>query len=265
MVDVLIFVHQNVAKFVLVVLSRVLALLQQADGVQDQVVEVQGTVEFEFLLIQRVDLADDVLEQARKVTREFVGLDEFLLGLGDHRQDRARGVLPVVEVQLVQALLDQRQLIAVVIHDEVLLQANRRTALTQQAGADGVERPHPHLLARHFANELRQPLAHLVRGLVRKRDRQNVARPHAPPPGQERDAVRQDARLTEPAPAKISSGPSECTTASRCDAFKPCSSGSSSSTVKGAGVHSEAEVVARARRALSVSSSAKGFGSIRKL
>ena len=101
-----------------------------------------------------------------------------------------------------QALLDQRELVAIVIHNEVLLQADCRSTLAEQAGTDGVERPHPHLLASDLADQLRQSLAHLVRGLVRERDRQNVARPHAPPPGQERDTVRQDARLAGTRPGE---------------------------------------------------------------
>ena len=68
-------------------------------------------------------------------------------------------------------------------------------------------------------------LAHLAGGLVGERDRQDLARPA---PGRCRSGRRSGGSSTRvlplPAPARISSGPSPCVTASRWGSLRPSSS-----------------------------------------
>ena len=58
-------------------------------------------------------------------------------------------------------------------------------------------------------------LAHLAGGLVGERDGEDLPRPHAPR-HEVGDAMREHARLAQPAPARISSGPSVVVTARAC-------------------------------------------------
>jgi len=59
-------------------------------------------------------------------------------------------------------------------------------------------------------------IAHLLGGLVRESNRENVARPHTTFSDDVRDAMCDDARFARACAARISNGPSLEATASRC-------------------------------------------------
>src|SRR5947209_302251 len=54
-VDVLVLIHQGVLELVLVVIASLGVLLQEADGEGDQVVEIEGAVGGELLLVEAVN------------------------------------------------------------------------------------------------------------------------------------------------------------------------------------------------------------------
>ena len=61
-VHVLVLVHQDIAIAVLQAFQHFGAFLQQVNGFGQQVVEVEGVVVAQFLLIDRVDFARNVVE-----------------------------------------------------------------------------------------------------------------------------------------------------------------------------------------------------------
>jgi hypothetical protein len=106
-----------------------------------------------------------------------VGRDQFVLRARDRIEHRRQSVLLVVDVQLVQYALDHLLLIVFVEDHEVAAQADLGRVAAQPARADGVEHAEGQLARSRRAENLIEPFAHLARGLVRKRHRQNLARP----------------------------------------------------------------------------------------
>jgi len=148
-VDVLVLVYKEVVEAILVALQHLGALLEETDDVVDQVVEVAGLVLVEPLLVERVDAGDDLIIRAASTPVEVVaGGDQLVLRLADGVANPAREELLRVELQVSQAVLHQRGLVRIVEHDEVGGHADRLAVVSQNAGADGMERAHPEALER---------------------------------------------------------------------------------------------------------------------
>ncbi len=89
---------------------------------------------------------------------------------------------------------EQRARVARVVDRERLREAELLGLAAQDAHARRVERRDPHAL-RAVADQLTDALAHLARGLVRERDREDLARPRLFRAQQRGDAAGQHARL----------------------------------------------------------------------
>ena len=95
--------------------------------------------------------------------------------------------------ELLEAGLDDAHLVGLVVDREVRAVAEAVGLAPQDAAAGGVERHHPHAARR--ADELLDALAHLGRGAVRERDREDLVRPRAALAEQVADARGEHARL----------------------------------------------------------------------
>ena len=174
-VGVLVFVDEDVLELVRVELARFLAGFHQLDGLQQQIVEIERAGVVERLDVALVDLADLFVPVIRADRAHLPGRFHAVLGLADARQRRARGDQLVVDPELFQRLPDDRQLIGRVVDDEVALEADRRRLPPQQPRGERMKRREPDLPA-VLAEQLLDPAAHLLGGLVRERHREHLSR-----------------------------------------------------------------------------------------
>ena len=108
--------------------------------------------------------------------------------------DPARDEALRVALELLEDGFREPDLVGLVVDREVRPVAEPRRLAAQDPAARGVEREDPEP-APAAAEHLVEPLAHLARGLVRERDREDLLRLDAVRVDQVRDAVREDARL----------------------------------------------------------------------
>ena len=105
-----------------------------------------------------------------------LGIRQLVLELRDAAL-RARGRQAVgIRLVLLDEPLEERARVARVVDRERLREPELLGLAAEDAHAGGVERRDPHAL-RAVADEVRDALAHLARGLVRERDREDLARP----------------------------------------------------------------------------------------
>ena len=89
--------------------------------------------------------------------------------------DAARGEALRVALELLEAVLDEADLVGLVVDREVRAVAEPLGLAAQDAAARGVEGEDPDR-PRARADRGLDPLAHLPRGLVRERDREDLVR-----------------------------------------------------------------------------------------
>ncbi len=193
-VGVLVLVDHDPAERLGVAVVDLLEHLQQVHRAEQQVVEVHRVHAHELALVVLVDVGRRLLEVGADELAVVVGGAELVLGVGDLALHRARGEALGVDVQVVEALLDQAPGVGRVVDRELARVAEPVRVGAQHAGAGGVERHHPHR-ARGAADEQLDALAHLLRGLVGERDREDLRRARLAGAQQVRDPVREHARL----------------------------------------------------------------------
>ena len=157
-------------------------MLQQAHGFQQQVVEVQrvGLPQTAFVLL--VNHRDFARLRVGRGAVEILRRLPMILGVADPAQRRAVLHELLVQAGVPEDRLDHRQLLVFVIDGEgareTRTQARQRVAVPpQHTNAErvkgGQQRPGPRVAV---AQQLRDPLAHLVGGLVREGHRQHRGR-----------------------------------------------------------------------------------------
>ena len=139
----------------------------------------------------------------------------------------------VVDVQVAHRLLDGGCLVGRIVDDEVAREPDLRRLAPQQPRAHRVERRDPHAPAVR-AQQARDARAHFLGGLVGEGDREHLLVAANPPPMRYAMRNAMTRVLPEPAPARMSSGPSVCSTASRCSGFSRSENPSGSSGTRGA-------------------------------
>jgi hypothetical protein len=180
LVGVLIFVHENIFEAVLVELQHVPARLQDGQHVQQQVAEIAGVKRLQPLLILRVHgraLAVGISFALRRI--DLTWLPAAILPAVDQPGELARWPAFLFEIGGGDQLLQQPQLVVGVEDGEVGLQPDQLRVPPQHLGADRVEGAEPRHPLDRIADDAPDPLAHLARGLVGERHRQDFGRPGA--------------------------------------------------------------------------------------
>jgi len=98
------------------------------------------------------------------------------------------------QVEVAHDQLDRARLVVCVVDRETRIDADRGAVAAQHARAERVERAHGDV-ARLFADEGEDARAHLGRGLVRERDREDLPRLDAPDTDEIRDSMGEHPRL----------------------------------------------------------------------
>ena len=192
-VGVLVLVHHDVAELLRVLLPDALRLLDELHGVQQQVVEVERPGVLERLGVHRVQLAEVLVARIPGALENLRPL-HAVLRVTDPRQHHPGLRGRVVDAQLLEALLDDRELVVRVVDDEVPRESDVRRLAPEQPRAQGVERRDPHLPAVHV-EQLLDTRPHLLGGLVGERDGKDRRRVGVALADEVGDAVRDDARL----------------------------------------------------------------------
>ena len=171
-VGVLILVHQHIPELFLVVVQHLRFLLQQRDGVVNDVVKVQGVGGAELLLIGGVDLGDPGIFPivcGFRLLAEYLRPLVAVLGGADGGEDAADGEGLFVQILLLQNILDDPLGVIGIVDGEVLVKANAVNVPPQDADAGGVERGGPHIVG-GGAKTGRQPLLQFSRRLIGEGD-----------------------------------------------------------------------------------------------
>ena len=106
-VGVLVLVDEDPAEGRGVAVADLLEELEQVDGAEQQVVEVHRVHAVELVLVVLVDVGDRLLEEGADHLAVVLGRAEAVLGVRDLGLDRSRGEALGVDVEVVEALLDQ--------------------------------------------------------------------------------------------------------------------------------------------------------------
>ena len=102
-----------------------------------------------------------------------------------------------VEVEITPYVVGEAHGVGLVVDRERRPVPEHGRVAPEDARARGVEGGHPHAV-RDGTDEIGDPLLHLARGLVGERDRQQPERRHPLLGHEERDAMREHARLAAP-------------------------------------------------------------------
>ena len=166
----------EVAPALLVLREDVGRLLEQPDGLEQQVVEVERVRLAQALLVARREAGDRPLAVVRGVLGEERRVEHLVLRPADRAEDRARAELAGQrQVLLAEDLLHQRLLVVGVVDDEPAVDPDRLAVGAQDARAERVERAGLDV-APALADEADDPLAQLGGGAVRERDREDPPR-----------------------------------------------------------------------------------------
>jgi hypothetical protein len=193
-VDVLVFVDQHVFEALLVLAPRGGVALEQIDRAHDQIVEVERVGLGQPALVFLIDVAEALAQKRRLLLEVGFGPEQSVLRLADLCQASARRDLALVVIEIVEDLLDDLALIAVVDDHETGRDADARTVAPQNPHAHGVKRADPEI-ARRRTHHAFQARLHLGCGFVGEGHRQNAIRGDPHIAEQIGDTVRQDARL----------------------------------------------------------------------
>jgi quercetin dioxygenase-like cupin family protein len=175
-VGVLVLVDEQVAEALLVVLEDRVEELEDLDGLDDEVVEVEGVRPEQPVLVGLVDVGD--LDLGPPAGALLVGLevDQLVLGVADGGLDRARGEPLVVDAELLRDLGDQPLRVLRVVDGEAAAVAQAGELATQDPDARLVEGGDPHPVGQPVPHQPADPLGHLAGGLVGEGDREDLER-----------------------------------------------------------------------------------------
>ncbi len=193
-IRVLILVDHDEPELFGVFVANVPDFVEQLDGLQQQIVEVERAVVFETLDVFLVHLRELLAPLAPALRLEEVRPGHRVLRVADLGQRHPRLHDAVVDLQLFEHLLDERDLIGRVVDDEISRQADGRCFPPQQARAERVKRRDPRADQRRAEQRL-DASTHFFRGFVGERDGKNFVVLRVPFGQEVRDALRDDARL----------------------------------------------------------------------
>ncbi len=198
-VRVLVLVDEDVAEGGLPALEGLGEALEHVDGEHQHVVEVDGVRGEQPALVELVHLGDGLVPERGDARRVLLGRDEQVLGVGDLRVDPARREALRILAELLEARLHDAHLVGLVVDRERRAVPEPLGLAAQDPPAGRVEGEDPDR-AGGAAEDALEPLAHLGRGLVRERDREDLVRLHAVRADQVSHTVREDASLPRPRP-----------------------------------------------------------------
>ena len=200
-IGVLVLVDQDLLPAPLVAGQHIRILLEQEDRAHQQVVEVDRVVLGQLALVCLVDAGGSLVVEVGGLAPGGGRVGQLVLALPDPGQHPRRGEALLVEVELLEDGLGHRHLVGPIVDGEAPGQTDGAAVAAQDAGADGVEGADRRLAGRLFPDQTRDPVAHLVGGLVGEGDGHDLPRP-GPGGHQVGDSMGQHPRLAAPRSGK---------------------------------------------------------------
>ena len=191
-IGVLVLVHHHVAELSGVALAHGGGLVEELDGLQQQVIEIESVGFLQRPGIRLEQLAHQFVAR-RPGARNPVSDLHSILCVADPGEHDPR-LKCSVDAGFAQDVLHQRQLVARVVDDEVSGKSYLWGFAAKQPGAQRMERGDPHAAAIRAQKSL-DARAHFSGRLVRERDGQNAVGLRKPVTDEVRNAMRNDASL----------------------------------------------------------------------
>ncbi len=183
-----------------VLVEDVGVLAKELDGLHQEVIEIDGVVLLQRLLIALVHPRDDLLEVVAHEEGEGLGGGQLALGARDGGQHGPRRCAAGVEAQILHHRPDYGELVGLIVDGEGLRQADALAVHAQDASADGVEGAQRYVAADVGADEAEDAVAHLAGGLVGEGDSEDAAGVNPLVGDEVGDAVGDDAGLAAAGP-----------------------------------------------------------------
>jgi hypothetical protein len=168
-------------------------VVEEVDGLEQEIVEVERTGFLERPHVAAVQLSDVAILEIPAVL-EDLGSFHAVLRMADATEHVPRLIGAVIETCFLDQLFDHRLLIARIVDHEVARETNVRRLASQQARTQRVERRDPHRPAVRAEKRL-DAVAHLCCGLIGERDSQKTIGRRNLLGNEIGDAMRDDARL----------------------------------------------------------------------
>ena len=194
-VGVLVLVHEEEPARRGVALRDTREALEEKEGLEDQVVEVDGAVLLQPFLVSAVDPGEQLPGRTAGLLRDLLDGLEEVLGRADAVQHRPGRLGRPVHAQLLEARPKERELVRGVIDHEARGVSEHRAIPPQDPQAESVEGPDP--CARFQpAQQMSDPLLHLAGGLVREGHGHDLPRSRDPLADEVGQAVRDHTGLS---------------------------------------------------------------------
>jgi len=205
-VGVLVLVDEDVVEPALPALELRLALLQQANGKHEEIVEVHGIRRPQRHLEVAVYQGDCLGKGIAGEATVLLGRDQGVLRVADGTANRPRCVLLRGNAMPLHEPLDHGELLVLVVDGERRRPMQLVRGATHNASTDRVKGAHPH--PRGLLPELpRDALAHLASGLVGEGDGEDAGGVDSMFADEPRDARGQNARLAGARAGEHQQGP----------------------------------------------------------
>ena len=173
-IGILIFVHQNVLKTVLVLDTDFLMFFQKQHRYHEQIIKVHGVIGTQLLGIKRIDLGHFLLEEILRIPGHRLRPHQLIFRIGNGILNRAGGILLGVKVQFLQTFLDDHLTVAAVVDNEIaLVHARCFHFPPQESGTEGMEGGEPYILS-PLANHSIHTFPHFRGGFIGKGNGQNA-------------------------------------------------------------------------------------------
>ena len=204
LVGVLELVYEDIAEFAAQILAHVLVLAEQIARLVEQIVEIEGVVFFQMLLIAYVDLHDIVdIPFSCVLLGVAFGLEPEHLGVGD-MPFHVFEELFVVKITFLKGLLDDVVALRFAVNGEVGLNPRLFGEHTQNAHAHTVNGAHPRAGDVHDGGKA---FLHFIRGFVGEGDGEDRLGGHFHVLDEVGDTRGEHARLAAPRPRQHEDGP----------------------------------------------------------
>ena len=195
-VGILILIHHNVQKTLLIILQHFRARLKQLYGFDNQVVEIECIVFFQGSLIFLINGSDFLLGKISHRRERIFRRGNQLILCGRNCGHQAPFLINLrINLQLFADLFDDVFAVVRIVNRKIRRIAEMVDVTSQNPHAGGVKRRNPDLF-RAVPDQIIHSFTHLPGSFIRKRNRQNIPRFYAFVLNQIGNTVRQHSGLS---------------------------------------------------------------------
>ena len=199
-ISILILIHQYILKSILIPRQHIRSLLKQKSRINQQIIKIHRIRLSTSTAISLINLT-----KIRRIMTLIISIisrisiirrrqHQMILRIRNPRLHCPRLIHLIIQTHLLNNTLHQRLRICRIINRKLRSKPNHLCLSSQYSRKYRVKRTHPQSTRCRRTNHLHNPLPHLSRRLIRKRQSQNIIRHHTPLK-QIRNLIGQDPRL----------------------------------------------------------------------